>query len=401
MTKIEMIDGIGRLFDEKSQLSETVENRRRLALWNLEIEPDEYSPGILSPLLPEHREEAIPITADWDRMQWAILLGFSIKDYYTDPLSYLYWTLKVDLYRFQNFPDDTPLLKSVPIYLSVALEPSLFGVRVNYSEEHEPLFTSSDAVLKSVHDLSTLKLPDFYSSGLMPLSHKFFSEISRILPPDYTVVFPKWGRSPWGTACGVRGMENLLIDTIENPRFVHELMAVITDSRKEYTKQRRKLVGSSDNDSTCYNDECSPPMQSPASYEEYCFPYENDLCEFYGGLRWWHSCGNKSSLLDTINEFTKPVRLIDFVTWDDELREVCSKLPRQIPFSIRPSSKDINEKNETVIQNNVRGIVSMMAGRNFYLRVDGFEPNRPTIEDVYTMQRYLNVARSECRQNST
>ena len=261
-------------------------------MWVPDFEPDENSPGQLSPLPPDKRNERrVPVTADFDKMQWARLLDFSIKDYYTDPVSYLYWTSKIDIYRFNNLPDDTPLRRTVPIFISVALEPSLFGVPVIYSENHEPFFTTEGAVIKERSDLVKLKKPNFYNSGMMPLAHKFYDEISKIVPEEYSVIFPKWGRSPWGTACGIRSMENLLADTIEDPQFVHDLMRLITDARKEYTKDRRKFLNMVDDESACYNDECSPPIQSPESYETFCFPYENELCEFYGGLRWWHSCG--------------------------------------------------------------------------------------------------------------
>lgn len=71
------------------------------------------------------------------------------------------------------------------------------------------------------------------------------------------------------------------------------------------------------------------------------------------------------------------------------MRDVVRKLNRKIPFSIRPCAKDINERNEVVIRNNVHGILSIISEANYYFRIDEYEPNNPTEQDVFTIKRYL------------
>jgi len=401
MNKSKIIDGIKELFELKRSLYESRENKRRIEMWKPGFVPDEYSPGEIAPYQASKRKEKrIPITADWDRMQWSKLLGFDISEFYRNPTEYMKWTLEIDIYRFNNFDDDTPLLKTIPIYLGTAYEPSLFGVPVNYSPLYEPLFTSGGAVIKTESDLSKLEMPNFKSSGLMPLAHKFYEDISRFAPNDYNVIFPKWGRGPFGVAAAIVGMEDLLVLLIKNPKFVHKIMRMITDARMEYTKNRRNFLKINEVDNTLWNDEASIPIISKNMYEEFCFPYEKEISNFYGGIRWWHSCGSKTPIIPIIKKI-KNIGYIDLNWWTDDLMKSVKELNGEIPFDFRPSARDITERIEIAITNYLNGVFNICGNANFSIRVDGFQPANATIDDVNKMKRFLSICKevSEKRAN--
>lgn len=393
-------DEIKEFFQQVSKLAGSPENKRRKEMWGPEFSPDEYEPGLIAPFPAcKRKEKRPPITADWDRLQWSKLLHFDIKKYYTNPLAYLKWTLEVDIYRFKNFPDDTPLTKIVPIFLGAAYEPNLFGVPIVYSSAHEPLFTSEGSVIKSKSDLAKLKTPNFFKTGLMPLAHKFYEEINKLVPEDFSVIFPKWGRGPFGIACAVRGMQRLLIDMIEDSKFVHQLMRFVTDSRKEYTRRRRKFTGKNEVESTCWNDEVSIPIISPQLYEEFIFPYEDELSKFYGGIKWWHSCGNKTPLISIIRKINQPIGFMDFGLWTDDLQTSVRDLNSKIPFHVRPNSRDISERSEDIIKNHIQGIMCICNKQNFVLRLDAFQPDDPKETDVNAMKKYLSIAKKVGEKN--
>jgi len=392
-------DDLKRLFEETSGIIESPENKRRLEMWPLHFKPSAYEPGLIPPLDPALREEKRPpLSADWDRINWSRLLGFDIERYFKEPRYYLKWTLKINLFRFRNFPDDTPLTYTIPIFLSVAMEPSLFGVPVLYSTEHEPLFTSEGAVVREWKDLSKIDVPDFYRSGLMPLAHRFYEELREIAPGEWRVEFPVWLRGPFGVACWIRSMQKLLIDLIENPSMVHELMDLIVESRKDYTNRRRRVMGEDDIEHGCAdnsmaNDEVCVPIVSPRLCEEFILPYEKTLEEFHGGIHWWHSCGNKTPLVKAIQRTFNSVDFMDFALWSDDLFTAVRNLNDGIPFHVRPHAGDILERNEDIVRNTLAGIYTICRGRNFALRVDGLQPPEPTRDHVTAMQRYLSVAR--------
>jgi uroporphyrinogen-III decarboxylase len=400
-----VLDEIKKLFEEKTNLYESEENKRRIRMWGPEFSPDMvdmYSPGFIAPCPSNKRKEKrIPITADWYRMQWSKLFNFDITDYYTNPVEYLKLTLKIDIFRFKNFEDDTPLLKTIPIFLGTAFEPSLFGVQVIYSQLHEPLFTSEGAILKNEKDFYKIKMPDFYTSGLMPLAHKFYEEIKKIAPNDYEVIFHKWGRGPFGIACALAGMENLLILLMSKPKIVHEIMRMITDARIEYTKNRRKFLNIIDNESTLWNDDASLPIISPSMYEEFCFPYDNELSIFYGGLRWWHSCGNKTPFIPIIKKIKNKIDFIELNCWNDDLKRAIKDLGGEIPFLVRPSARDITEKNEAINRNYINGILSLCRNNNFGIMIDHWEPENPNADDLNTMGRFLKICREEAERETS
>ncbi len=391
---------ITRLLDETLRVIGGDENKRRLKMWPKNFKPSEYEPGLIPPLEASKRDEKRPpLSADWDRNQWSRLLGFDIKRYYTDPIYYLKWMLKINLYRFNNFPDDTPLTSTMPIFLGVAFEPNLFGVPTVYSREREPLYTSDGAVIKKKNDLLKLKIPDFYESGPMPLAHRFYETLNGIVPPEFTVEFPVWLRGPFGVACGLRSMQRLLADMIDAPSFVHDLMRLMNEARKEFTRQRRKFLGNGTDimhgcaESSLANDEVSIPMVSPSLYETLILSYEKELEEFYGEIQWWHSCGNKTPLVPVIKRSFTHVQFIDFALWADDLKSAVKNLNGAIPFHVRPDRRDIAERSTELITNHLQGVFSICRGQNFALRVDGLQPDTPDQEDVDAVRRYLDIAR--------
>ncbi|MFW6180886.1 MAG: uroporphyrinogen decarboxylase family protein [Spirochaetota bacterium] len=394
-----MTDEIKALFDRLSELAGGEENRRRLAMWPERFRPSAYEPGLIPPLAREHREEKRPpLSADWDRLQWSRLLGFDISRYYTDPLCYLRWTLEINLFRFDRFLDDTPLTRTVPIFLGVAMEPNFFGVPILYSDRHEPLFTSDGAVVRERGDLVKLKVPDFRRAGLMPLARRFYDTIRSLAPEGWAVDFPVWLRGPFGVACGIRGMQALLVDMIDDPPLVHELMALIVEARGAFTRVRREITGGEEIEHGCAendlaNDEVSVPIVSPELCEELILPYEQKLEERYGGVHWWHSCGNKTPLVPAIQRAFDRVGFVDFALWSDDLQRAVRALDPGIPFHVRPAARDIAERGEEIIRNSIAGIFSVCRGRSFALRVDGLQPERPGPEQVAAVQRYLRLAR--------
>lgn len=405
VTEVKIQKDIDKLFEHTTEIIESEENRRRKQMWPADFKPAAYEPGLIPPLDPKKRvEKRPPLTADWDRLQWSRLLGFDIRQYYTEPLYYLRWTLEINVYRFRHFPDDTPLTYTIPIFLSVAMEPNLFGVPILYSSDHEPLFTSKGAVVKQQSDIAKLDVPDFYESGLMPLAHRFYETIRSVSPAEYQVEFPVWLRGPFGVACGIRSMEQLLVDTVTDPHMVHSLMRLIVVSRKEFSRQRRKFMGSGEVEHGCAensmaNDEVSVPIVSPRLCDEFIFPYEKELADFYGGVHWWHSCGNKTPLVSSIKRAFSSVEFIDFAVWSDDLMQAVRVLDGAIPFHVRPHSRDIAERSEEIIRNSLGGIMCICRGKNFALRVDGFQPDNPNENDVMAMRRYLYLARKLGEEN--
>ena len=138
-----------------------------------------------------------------------------------------------------------------------------------------------------------------------PLDPRFFENIESKLAtyPDSFRVF-ELGFSLYERAWTVRGMENLMIDMIEEPEFVHELMTAITDYNLAQVDEALKY----DIDAVYFGDDWgqqSGLIMGPKLWKEYIYP---QLKRMYGRVKdagkfvMIHSCGDVDELFDDLVE---------------------------------------------------------------------------------------------------
>ena len=266
------------------------------------------------------RPGEVPYTVFVGPSVWARKLGFSLKDYYTDPDTYLEQTLRIGLYRYKEIQDDAPLSTRLGFSLGAGFDPCLFGGQQVYVEFEDP-WVDRQPTIRDSDDLARLEMPDFYTSGLMPLAHRFyqrFRELADLAGGGFEVDFPELGRGPFGLAWHLRGHNALLVDLLDSPHLARRLLRFVTDGRKRYETQRSEFLGTPIGPGSLMNDEVNVPCLSPSLYREFVLPLEKELADFHGGIRYWHSCGNLVPLLPLIRELKPEVQHIspfnDFAT---------------------------------------------------------------------------------------
>ncbi len=138
-----------------------------------------------------------------------------------------------------------------------------------------------------------------------PLSPAFFKDVdSRIArSAERFRVYPV-GFSLYERAWTLRGMENLLIDFLENPSFVHELLEAIAD----FDIARVKAALSYDVDAVHFGDDWGQQRGLQMGYplwKEFIYP---ELCRIYGVVKdagkyvTIHCCGDVDELFDDLVE---------------------------------------------------------------------------------------------------
>ncbi|MDZ8120316.1 uroporphyrinogen decarboxylase family protein [Pontiella agarivorans] len=136
-----------------------------------------------------------------------------------------------------------------------------------------------------------------------PLDKRFFENIEPKLNKyaDCFRVF-ELGFSLYERAWTLRGMENLMIDMIEEPEFVHELMTAIADYNLAQVEEALKY----DIDAVYFGDDWgqqSGLIMGPTFWREYILP---QLKRMYGKVRsagkfvMIHSCGDVDELFDDL-----------------------------------------------------------------------------------------------------
>jgi uroporphyrinogen-III decarboxylase len=296
MNTIMKTNEIKKLFDEFRELEQSGENKCRRSMWEgiARSGRDQFRPTPKSDR--SWKDGLVPITADIQIPTWSRIIGFDVHKFYFDAGTFLENYLKIMIYRFKNFEDDTFLTTDIPMWGSSALEGSLFGLKHVTLEGKDPELELIP-VINDTEDLKKMQPVNFRTSGIMPQIIRVYEDVCDLcMDAGFTVLFPEWIRSPFGVAVYIRGFEDLLVDMITDEEFYHSIMRYITDSRKEWFQGLEKYSGNPVKKANLYNDEVSCPTLSPELYKNKVFPYEQELCSFHGGLHYWHSCGNVSDL---------------------------------------------------------------------------------------------------------
>ena len=297
------------------------------------------------------------------------------------------------IYRFEEFQDFTPVEKSMGIWLGATFESSLFGSRSIFMKDEDP-WIDREPVIKRYQDIDNLKFPDFYQSGLMPLAHRMYNWMSELAGDEYTIVFPEWRMGPFGVACALRGMENLLADLLLKPEFVHRLMRLITDARKKWVKERAEFLGQKVGQGDLDDDEVNSPCLSPEQYREFVLPYEKELCEFHGGIGYWHSCGDTTKLLNSIRSIPR-IDMFHIGPWTDlkKSKEVFGE-NSALEKCLMPTA-DIQLASRTQMEAKLDEIRSVLDGSSYTVRVDGLQVINSLETDLTVIEQWIKIARKK------
>ncbi len=348
---------IKALMEEFRVLEASDENKRRKSMWKELAKSGRDQFRGTAKFDHSWKDGCIPMTADMQNPTWALVFDFNLKDYYTKPEVFIENYLKIMIYRFKNFEDDTFLEKWFPLWGTTVVEGSLFGLEYGFFEDKDP-WLSHNAVIKSEDDLKRLKQnpPSFYTSGFMPELLKMYEGCKALIDDDFEVLFPEWIRSIFGVATYTRGYEDFLVDTMTDEDFAHDLLRFITDVRKDWYRDLAKYTNAPIMKANLYNDEINCPSISPKNYREIVLPYEQELCDFHGGIHYWHSCGDVTELTPEIAKITK-LDLFNCGAWTDVYKAgVAFKDKCPLEICMNPQ-KDILEGTKESMAAHINGIM--------------------------------------------
>ena len=174
--------------------------------------------------------------------------------------------------------------------LSIDIE--AMGNELRYPEDSMSVVTKE--FLEDKANFSKLKVPDPQKDGRMPGYLEACVETKNVVTdaPVSGVI-----AGPWTIAMGLRGANNLIIDTKMDPDFVHELMKISTEATKSFTEALNEIgigVGYSEAPASCN-------LISPTMYRDFVFPYHKELVTYFNEKRVGvgiHICGNANPILD-------------------------------------------------------------------------------------------------------
>ncbi len=182
---------------------------------------------------------------------------------------------------------------SVIVYNDIYLEAEAVGCEMEFPEDG--ISHPKSLLLEEKSQLAKLSVPDPKKDGRLPYFLELCERVSSGVKKTAAMGLGHSG--PWNLAMHLRGAENLMMDTVDDPDFVHELMGFTTQVAQTLGET---LIGAGFSPSIgeAY---ASCSLISPKIYKDFIKPYHKKLCEEFkskGAFLALHICG----LIDPIME---------------------------------------------------------------------------------------------------
>ena len=386
-------DRVKALMDQVRGIHEGAENQARARFWQI-VPHERWEPALIRTLPAPREGGKIPFVVEPALAMWSEILGFDTVAYYQDPLTYLTAQLEMKIYHARHFKDDTYIDKSFRILFAALLEGTVMGMPFGFTEEGHPWLDYAHPLVQSPEDLERMEPPDFNQCGIMPLIHRFYTEMTEALGDDFLVKFPDWLMGPFGVACELRGFDKFLMDLLLNPEFAQQLLRAIVEARKSWQAECDRFLGVERTRGVLGNDDVYCPTLSPALYRDMILPLEMDLCEHYGGIFYWHSCGDTTKLIGDIARI--PVLdLFHCGPWTDVAKAGQTMGEQEVPLEICVEPVDkVQRATPEEQRRHLEDIVEQTPDHvECYIKVDSLEVIRDLPTELAAIQSWIDVAR--------
>ena len=213
----------------------------------------------------------------------AQLIGASIREFLLDPQV----LAKAQVAAYERYNPDIVLMM-----WDLAIDIEAMGNELRFPED-----TMAITVTKALEDkgkLSSLQVPDPTKDGRLPGYLEACAEVKKVVTDS---IVSGVIAGPWTIAAGLRGAEALIMDTFDDPDYVHELMQLCTQATIRFTEVISGLglgIGYSEAPASC-------DLISPKMYRTFVFPYHKQIVDYFKekkvgvGL---HICGNADPILE-------------------------------------------------------------------------------------------------------
>jgi MtaA/CmuA family methyltransferase len=212
--------------------------------------------------------------------------GLSIEEYCTDPAR----AITAMMNYYERYEPDVVLA-----YNDLAKEAEAFGCRVKYSDYVVPSI-DQHVLHEDKAALARLPMPDPYKTGRLP---GFLEQCEALVKAKPPTAIGAVAVGPWTIAMLLRNPETMLLDTFEDPQFIHDVMRVATDFSKLWGDAIVKTgIGLSFSEPTA-----SISLISPDNYRDFVAPYHKELVEHFKAKKvgvTTHICGTTYPIFDDL-----------------------------------------------------------------------------------------------------
>jgi MtaA/CmuA family methyltransferase len=212
--------------------------------------------------------------------------GLSIEEYCTNPQR----AIVAMMNYYERYEPDVVLA-----YNDLAKEAEAFGCRVKYSDYVVPSI-DQHVLQEDKADLAKLAMPDPYKTGRLP---GFLEQCEALVKAKPPTAIGAVAVGPWTIAMLLRNPETMLLDTFEDPQFIHDVMGVATEFCKAWGDAIVKTgIGLSFSEPTA-----SISLISPDNYRDFVAPYHKQLVDHFKARKvgvTTHICGTTYPIFEDL-----------------------------------------------------------------------------------------------------
>ncbi|HJN18822.1 MAG TPA: uroporphyrinogen decarboxylase family protein [Armatimonadota bacterium] len=327
-----------------------------------------------------------------DPIAWIRLFGYDPEPYFNDPLFNLEQQIRQKLWKFRNFEDDIPLTSHIPAWLGHYPEYTFFGMDVGVQEHGGPDIQTDHPMTRDAN-VGMLEPVDFRASGWMPRMLRWYEDLAELADGRLEVSFFAWNRGNLDLAVQLRGYENLLMDCLETPEFVHELMIFLTRQRNAWHDARAEHLGTGIGPTWVADDWVAVPYISPKIFGEFVLPRYLEIEAHHGVFGGFHSCGDQRPLhadmlkIETLNSY-------EVSPWMD-VETAMESLPpdKHVHIAVHPNDVVVDSAAAMAAKHKAKAEALKDSGRSFALGTSGLTPLQDEAEFVGRVNAWIEAAR--------
>lgn len=331
---------------------------------------------------------------------WTHVRRFDFQRYFTDPVFYFEQQLLQKLWRWDNFPEDeAPIGRGITAWLGHYPEYTFLGMSLEFSQRGVPLLDTHHPMRESP-DLGLLKPVDFKTSGWMPRIMKWYDDLRRIAAGRVEVGFGMtWGRGCLDLAMQLRGYTNLVLDTLDRPQFVHDLLNWLVEQRCRWYEAYYAHFGLQKGPVGIADDWLYVPYISPQMVGDFILPAYLQLEAFHGGLGGVHSCGNQVPIQKYLLQ-VKSIGSFEVSPWTDLLGTLRNVPPdKHVHRFLHPN--DVLFQSPQEMEAQLRFTVDSCRGRSYSIGTSGLTPIADDIQGfIRKTNQWIAIAGKIAREET-
>jgi uroporphyrinogen decarboxylase len=194
----------------------------------------------------------------------ARLTSHSVRDILTDARK----SAEAHMAFYERYRPD-----SLIVYNDMYLEAEAVGCELEFPEDN--ISHPKGQLLKDPADLAKLKVPDPKKDGRMPYFIEVCQRVAEQVKKTATVGLGQCG--PWNLAMHLRGAEQMLVEDVMEPEFVHELMKFTTEVVRAFGDaliDAGFMPSLGEASASC-------SLISPQIYRDFIKPYHTELVQYF------------------------------------------------------------------------------------------------------------------------